>query len=180
MQSLAELVVHTQRLCIRPVRHDDLKQILQIHQNSKVNQYLPYETWRDSEQANVWFEQVQERRSDGTSEQFVIECLDFSPNTIIGTCLAFIANVQDEPELSRVYFGYVLAEPMWRHGFMFEAMQAFVPVLREKLNLSTLFATVETANQPSIRLLERLGFTMVETQIDEDQTEVYLFEKEFS
>ncbi len=152
--------INTDRLCIRPYQENDLPLVYGIHCVKRVNQYLPYNTWRSQHDALDWHDAVLERRKNQQAEQYVI----LKKGTLIGTCLAF--NYQ---ELSKECgFGYVLGDKYWQQGLMSEAMAEFVPALADHLKLVKLNATVESDNIASIKLLEKLKFKLGSTEAEKD------------
>lgn len=173
ISKLNDLKLTTERLIIRTVLESDLQQIYPIHSNSEVNKYLPYNTWQNWEAAEQWMKMVQEKRQDAIAEQYVIERR--SDAKLIGTCLAF----DFDQESHSAYFGYVLARDTWKQGFMLEAMQTFVPALQKELSLTSLLANVERENIASQALLTKLGFSHVDTTVEEDEVHLCRFRKSF-
>jgi RimJ/RimL family protein N-acetyltransferase len=55
--------------------------------------------------------------------------------------------------------GYWLAEPLWGRGIMTAAVRAFVPACMESFELDRIFATTNSRNPASARVLEKAGFT---------------------
>lgn len=55
---------------------------------------------------------------------------------------------------------YILNRDHWGNGYMPEAAKALVDFGFEKLGLRRIVADVDPANQPSIRLLEKIGFRL--------------------
>jgi [ribosomal protein S5]-alanine N-acetyltransferase len=60
----------------------------------------------------------------------------------------------DEPEL-----GYALGKEFWGKGYATEAARAVVRYGLKQANLSRIFAVVFPENEPSWRILKRLGFS---------------------
>jgi len=58
----------------------------------------------------------------------------------------------------RAAIAYVLASRYWGRGLASDAVTAMVGELRERHGVRTLCAVLKQANEPSRRLLERLGF----------------------
>ena len=56
--------------------------------------------------------------------------------------------------------GYDLARPFWGNGYAFEAMQAILQFGFSKMDLNRIYAVPYTANLRSMKLLDRLGFTL--------------------
>jgi [ribosomal protein S5]-alanine N-acetyltransferase len=66
------------------------------------------------------------------------------------------------------YLAYELGSAVWRQGFASEACAAVLQVLAADFGVQRVVAEVDTLNAPSIRLLERLGFTRTALQRDAD------------
>ena len=65
----------------------------------------------------------------------------------------FICDLDTEPEL-----GFIFDKVYWGIGFASEALQAFFPKAVRDLNLTDVVATANIDHQPSIRILQKLGF----------------------
>lgn len=85
-----------------------------------------------------------ERRSDGKP---------------IGLC-----GLVKRPELDAPDIGYALRPHAWGQGYAFEAAQASVQQARDTYGIRRLVAIVNPTNEPSIRLLERLGMALESSQ----------------
>ncbi len=59
---------------------------------------------------------------------------------------------------TQAWVAYVLDSVHWGRGYATEATAAMIDHLASKWGVTRYLATVEVANAPSIRLLERLGF----------------------
>ena len=151
IQTLSSLKITTERLVLRPIQDEDVKDVYQMHCQEVINQYLPYDTWKSWDDAKHWYAKVQQRRRDGEAEQFVI--LDHR-DKFLGSAIVF----SYDPETASCSFGYVLDSPHWGQGIMQEAMQTLVDQLCKYQELNALTATVEQENIASIKLLNKLGF----------------------
>jgi [ribosomal protein S5]-alanine N-acetyltransferase len=58
-------------------------------------------------------------------------------------------------------FAYVLGSAFWKQGYASEACQRVLELLFESYSMTQMTARVDTRNQASCRLIERLGFTRV-------------------
>jgi len=146
-------MINTERLTIRLIEESDLVNIIPIHSDPLVNQYLPYETWENDNDAKAWFARVLKNQREGIAQQFVIERTD--DKVLLGTCLF----MHHDKGAQTADFGYVLARKYWGQGLMTEAMRAFADYLQKELNIKTLNAVVEVPNTNSIKLLISLGFS---------------------
>lgn len=60
---------------------------------------------------------------------------------------------------------FYIARPNWGLGFATEAAEALVEFGWKQLQLSRIVATVQVGNGASVRILERLGFDLVATEM---------------
>lgn len=65
-------------------------------------------------------------------------------------------------ELPQLELLYALSEREWKRGYATEASRRMIKYGREELGLETIFASTDTPNVDSIRVLERLGFVFKE------------------
>jgi ribosomal-protein-alanine N-acetyltransferase len=74
--------------------------------------------------------------------------------------------------------GYYIASQYWHHGFATEAGKAFIHFGFSELALNRIVATVEEGNDASVRVLQKLGFSLENTE--EGQRTFYHFSLENS
>ena len=75
-------------------------------------------------------------------------------DAVVGTCtLAWLDWTHRRAEL-----GYALGSPHWRRGYMIEALPVLIDHAFGELGLRRLEADVDPRNEPSLRLLDKLGF----------------------
>ena len=168
ISQLSEIREETERLIIRIAKRDDLESIYAIHSCHEVNQYIPYETWTNWDDALKWHGRVEHRRSIDDAEQFVI--IRKSDQQLIGTCIAFGFNHSDQS----CEFGYVLKHDYWHQGYMFEAMQPFVQALLSHSEIQAVRAVVKSHNKASLKLLSSLNFEVKAKIADKDGQVSYL------
>jgi RimJ/RimL family protein N-acetyltransferase len=71
------------------------------------------------------------------------------------------------------YIGYLLAEPYWGQGLASELLQGFIQVASQVEGWQQLLGGVAAANVASAKLLEKLGFKLLE--IDEQGVRLYQY-----
>jgi len=71
---------------------------------------------------------------------------------------AFIGYVQLVPLSDGWEIGYHLGEAYRGQGYITEALESFIPVMMKALQLKKLWGVCKPDNEPSLRVLERLGF----------------------
>ncbi|AMC36665.1 GNAT family N-acetyltransferase [Janthinobacterium sp. B9-8] len=72
----------------------------------------------------------------------------------IGLCGLLKRNYLEHPDL-----GYAFLPQYWKQGFANEAASGALKYAKEVLNLTQILATTDTENQPSMQLLQKLGFS---------------------
>ena len=64
--------------------------------------------------------------------------------------------------------GYILPRSSWGHGYATEIARALVEYARETLGAPQVLATVDVDNAASIRVLQKIGMTLIERVEDPD------------
>jgi RimJ/RimL family protein N-acetyltransferase len=91
--------------------------------------------------------------------------------TPIGMCGVLRRDTLPEPDL-----GFSLLPEYWSQGYAFEAAEAVMRHARGVLHLGRILAITTTDNEPSMRLLGKLGFRFDRlVRLGEDPTELRLF-----
>jgi RimJ/RimL family protein N-acetyltransferase len=91
--------------------------------------------------------------------------------TPIGMCGVLRRDTLPEPDL-----GFSLLPEYWSQGYAFEAANAVMRHARDVLHLGRILAITTTDNEPSMRLLGKLGFRFDRlVRLGEDPTELRLF-----
>lgn len=92
----------------------------------------------------------------------------------IGICGVLKRDTLPEPDL-----GISLLPAWWSNGYAHEAARAVMRQAREELGLRRILAITSIDNEPSIRLLGKLGFCFERlTRLGDDATELRLFVSE--
>ena len=138
------------RVAVRPILETDLGPLMAVNGDDEVTRYLPYRTWRSESDAHEWYDRMMSMQSRGHAVQLVL--VDKATRQAIGTCLLF--RFDEKRETAEL--GYTLARGYWGRGYMHEALST---LLDGGLGLKVLDAVVDLRNEPSWRLLQRLGFT---------------------
>ncbi|MEP5566662.1 MAG: GNAT family N-acetyltransferase [Halioglobus sp.] len=138
---------------IRGVARSDLDDLFSVHSVDAVNRYLPYSTWKSSEDADAWMDRVETRVSDGKAMQFVIR--ERALDKAIGGCILFGYDEENQ----RAELGYAIGQDYWGKGYAREAIQCLLGYAFEDLGLRRIEAKVDGRNEASSGLLSRLGFS---------------------
>lgn len=165
------LTFDTARLQIAPFEDEDLAAVYDMHRNAEVNQYIPYSTWQNWQDAEKWLELIHQRRADKEAQVFTLKSKE--GGELIGTSLVFGA---DKTPID-LNFGYVLKQTHWGLGYASEAMQGMVTTLLSIPEIPQLNATVQEGNLASMKVLKKLGFDDVGKDVDPDGTPIRRFQK---
>ena len=136
--------IRTERLLLRKAREDDLAALHRIFTDPRAMRYwssLPHESL---DQTRDWLGEMIAAPERGGCD-FIVE-LD---GETIGKCGCYRL-----PEI-----GYILHPDHWGKGYATEAMTAVTAHIFDRFDLPALRADIDPRNAPSIRLLERIGFT---------------------
>ncbi|GCF92126.1 hypothetical protein NRIC_00170 [Enterococcus florum] len=85
---------------------------------------------------------------------------------------SLIGDVYLKKEDTHIWIGYTISPSNSRKGYAYEVIQEVIEWGRSQKDISAVKAGVDPANTASIKLLQKLGFSIVMEEEDED---VYLF-----
>lgn len=151
--------IRTERLVIRPLTDADLDAVWEFRRLPEVNAWLG----RAPATRAAFHETYSERERRAST--FVIELPDADGGdaTIVGDLMIKVedgwgqAEVIDEARRTQAELGWTLA-PVWAgRGFATEAVRAAIDVCFGSLGLRRVHAGCFAVNEPSWRLMERLG-----------------------
>ena len=135
--------ISTPRLKLRTAQADDLEGIHAVLSDAAAMRWWatpPHQTLAETE---AWLAAMMANGSD--HPDFIIEC----DGEVIGKIVFWAP-----PEV-----GYILHPSHWRRGLASEALTAAIDHLFAHRSFDQITADVDPANDASIRLLERMGFT---------------------
>lgn len=140
MQKTAELF-STERLLVRKFTPDDCGDLADILTDPEVTYFEPYETF--------------------TKEACVQEAINFSESK------EFYAVVLDNKVIGKIYFsdkgfgnfeiGYTFNKAYQGKGYACESIKGMMEYAFASLGVRRIFAEIDTRNEKSIKLVERLG-----------------------
>ena len=147
---LPKLVLKTERLVIRRFCMDDAAACFTF-MSDEPGMYLdgckPFHTMDE----NYWERMKLFEEREG---QYVIVLQ--STNEVIGTINVF---TDDSRAVSSKEIGYSISPKYQRNGYAYEAISAIINLLQKDLLFDMVVAGVLPENTPSIKLLEKLGFS---------------------
>ena len=84
----------------------------------------------------------------------------YADKQYVGDIWCYCMDLSDTPNAMVSYC--IFDESYWNQGIATSALQQFLPLIREKFKLHSVGAFTYSDNLPSIRVLEKCGFQMLE------------------
>ena len=151
--SFIDLVLHTPRLRLRPLAAADAPAFFALRADPVVQRYGSGTPWTDPQRALDRIEEDRREMAAGDIAQLGI--VRRADDAVIGTCTLF----HRDRDCRRAELGYALLVPAWGQGYAAEAVTALLDWGFAHMDLNRVEADVDPRNAPSVRALERLGFT---------------------
>ncbi|MBQ0028557.1 MAG: GNAT family N-acetyltransferase [Lachnospiraceae bacterium] len=144
-------ILNTERCIIREMSASDVKDLYEVYADSSITRFTEplFPDYEDElEYTKNYIDNVYSYFGFGT---WVIECRE--TGHIIGRAGFNYRPGYDEPEL-----GYVIAVPYQNQGYAYEVCSAIIPYMKEEFDIDRISAFSSEENEPSLRLLNKLGF----------------------
>lgn len=151
--------IETARLRLRPHRADDLDDLVVFHGDPVATRYIPWPTRTRDETRAALEVKLGQGAARAPGEALVLAMEEISTGTVIGEVLLVRgAGMGESAADDRSEVGYVLRTDRRGFGLATEAVTAVLRLAFVSFGQRTVQAVVEEENEPSRRLLERLGF----------------------
>ena len=148
--------IRTERLVLRPFRADDLDPLLAFHSDQEAVRYVPYPP-RDRAQVAAVLERKRVNTTlahDGDLVEFAVE--PAKTELLIGDVMLALRSVEHQT----LEIGYIFHPGYGGQGFATETVRALVDLAFGIIGGRRIIARVDTRNQRSCTLLERVGFRL--------------------
>ncbi|GAB4024596.1 GNAT family N-acetyltransferase [Spirosoma gilvum] len=152
----------TSRLLIREYRPDDL---LSIHQYASQPIVVQYQNWGPNslEDTQEFLQEVQNNRALAPRMSYQL-CIERKEDRqLIGGCELAISS----EDSSMATMGYILNPLFWHQGYATEVSRGLLHFGFTQLDLRLIRATCDAQNIASIRVLEKSGFRLESTLVDD-------------
>jgi len=163
------IVLETERLFLRRMDAGDAEFILALLNEPSFLRYIGDKKVRTVEDAKQYILNgpvaSYERHGFGLC---LVELKE--THTPIGMCGLLKRNELLDPDI-----GFAFMPDFWKKGFAFEAAAAVMKDARERLNLPRVLAITNQDNEPSIKLLQKLGLQIERViKLSTDSVELFL------
>ena len=140
-------LVETERLRIRRLRYGDWKDLVIVFTDFEKSRYRNYDSKMPLDNAGVRLVTLVDLSVGG---YYAVE--DKNSGELLGYISALGFRVKE--------IGFAFKREYQHHGYAFESVQAMMDYLRKVKKVHRFKAVAALKNQPSVRLLERLGFSL--------------------
>jgi [ribosomal protein S5]-alanine N-acetyltransferase len=158
----SEVILETSRLLLEPINEHHAEHLFRVLADPAIYTFIPQES-PELEDLRERYRRLRTRRSpDGTELwlNWAVRIKNSAP--YLGYVQATLGHEQKGD------FAYVLGSAFWKQGYATEACQRVLEFLFETYPITEISANVDTRNQASYQLLERLGFTLDKTHLNAD------------
>ncbi len=154
--------METTRLQIEAITAHHADHLFEVMLDDAIYLYVDEEPERDKVQLARRYDFLSRGAPEGSDEIWLnwavkIKSQEQYPEQYIGTLQATLY-----PN-SSADIAYMFSSAFWGKGYATEATVALCHYLFDEHNVSKIFVSVDTKNEPSIKLAKKLGFSCVET-----------------
>jgi len=163
------IVLETERLFLRGLKPEAAQFILALLNEPSFLRFIGDKKVRTIQDAEQYIQNgpvaSYERHGFGLC---LVELKD--THTPIGICGLLKRDELPDPDI-----GFAFLPDFWNKGFAFESAAAVMNDARERLNLNRVLAITNQDNEPSIKLLQKLGLQIERTiKMSTDSSELFL------
>lgn len=152
---MSEVIAETERLRLRTWDHSDRTEFVSSCNTPAVTRFLG--GVQSEEDCTAAFERIDRSQRELGHCFWVVERK--SDDALLGFCGLKRANVEGAAIHGDLEIGWRLREEAWRQGYGLEAAKAALEWAWTNLDTKRVVAFTVPANEPSRRLMERLGMT---------------------
>ncbi|GAA0176775.1 GNAT family N-acetyltransferase [Clostridium sediminicola] len=153
------LRLKTKRLKLRPLETEDIDSVMNFWGNEEVMKYSGGAGNKESEERSIAF-YINLQKEKGFSP-FIVSLKE--NNQIIGACGFNPTDKDSEIELI-----YHFSKEYWGQGYATEAAEELIAYAIENLKKEKIIASTSPQNNPSMKVLKKLGFSYVGMKWFED------------
>ena len=95
----------------------------------------------------------------------------YADEQYVGDIWCYCIDPDDTPNAMVSYC--IFEQECWNQGIATDALKQFLPLIREKFKLNSIGAFTYSDNLPSIRVLEKNGFQMMEEFVEDGNASKY-------
>lgn len=152
-----ERILQTERLVLEPIKQRHATLLYPILQDIRIYQYIPQAPPASVAMLEQRYQKSERRLSPSGDEVWLNWAVYLKlTGQYVGRLEASVLPNRN------AYLAYVFGFQFWGNGYATEASQHILQLLFNDYDVTEVKSEVDTRNEASIRLLERLGFEQVE------------------
>lgn len=161
-----DLIVETDRLLMREMRHEDAEALFDMDSNPNVHKYLWQKPFTKIEDIHAYIEMVRNQYDRNNIGRFSTIIKD--TNELIGwTGIKYIDDHIENGNTNFYDYGYRLNEKYWNKGYATEASKAWLDYGFNQMKINEMNAYTHAENGASNHVLKKVGFHFIEDYPDE-------------
>ena len=145
-------VIDTPRLILREVTKKDANDLFLLRTNSQAMQYIDRPRAASVDEIKSFIKLINKKTKDNETICWAVTLKNTTQ--LIGT----ISYHRIERENYRAELGYMLMPAHWQKGFISEAIPSVIDYGFSKMNLHSIEANINPANEVSRKTLQKFGF----------------------
>ena len=154
------LQIETPRLIIREITAEDEQGMFEMDSDPEVHVYLGNRPYTDIAQSRENIEIIQQQYKENGIGRWAVMLKD--TGEFIGWTGFKLITEEVNGHINHYDFGYRHMRKHWRKGYAYEAAKASLDYGIDILRLKDIYAMTDVENAGSRRILEKLGFRLVE------------------
>jgi ribosomal-protein-alanine N-acetyltransferase len=144
--------IETDRLVLRNLTPDDVKDVFEIRSNPKTMQYIPRPVAQNLDDAKALIDII--LGFTNSNERINWAITEKGNDKLLG----IIGYVHINNDSNRAEVGYVINQDYQRKGYMLEALNAVLDYGFKVMKAHVIEAVIRTENTPSVKLVKKAGF----------------------
>jgi RimJ/RimL family protein N-acetyltransferase len=162
-----DLILETERLIIREMRHDDAEALFDMDSNTNVHTYLWQKPNTHIDEIYTYIDMVRSQYEKNKIGRFSTIIKETSE--LIGwTGIKFVNDHVENGNTNFYDYGYRLNEKFWNKGYATEASKAWLDYGFNTMNIKEMNAYTHFDNGASNHVLQKVGFNFIEDYADEN------------
>ena len=160
------LILETDRLLMREMRHEDAEALYDMDSNPNVHTYLWQKPFTAIDDIHSYIEMVRKQYDRNNIGRF--STIIKETNVLIGwTGIKYIDDHVENGNTNFYDYGYRLNEKFWNKGYATEASKAWLDYGFNQMNIKEMNAYTHSENGASNHVLQKVGFNFMEDYPDE-------------
>ncbi len=161
-----DLILETDRLILREMRHEDAEALFEMDNNPAVHKYLWQKPIATIEEVHAYIDMVRNQYTTNKIGRF--STIIKETNELIGWTGIKLLNDHNENGNTNFYdYGYRLNKNFWNKGYATEASKAWLDYGFNQMNIQEMNAYTHAENGASNHVLQKVGFNFIENYPDD-------------